>query len=495
MAQRCWASLGILLLLFAALSAYSQDTAGLRDQDKEQYVRAVGEKVTGFNDHVDSYTQKMLNRVISQEEQMQKRVAKSDSAKARRLFQYSIDSLRKFQAHIKDRMVRASRFLRGPYFPYLDTVKQSLSFLHKADGALDQASAEQAKLNGSLGSVDQMESKLATVDQINEYLRQRQEVLQSQLGNFPGLAGGLSNINKEAVYYQAQIAEYKATLSDPEKIEQLVMKVLQSTPAFQKYFQQNSQFSGLFGNPANFASAGFGASPIVNGIPSRAALQQYMRQQMPGTEGDPLQQIQQQVQNQGQGGGDGSGGGGVPGLDALQNKAGSVQTGSGPMPGFTPNKERTKSFGKRLEYGFNVQFGSSTNLLPASSTFGAQIGYKLSDKASLGIGASYSMGLGTGWNHIRLSNNSLGGRSYFKWKIAKAFFLQAEADQNYMSAFSSIAELRNLNAWQTSALAGIGKELKVNKKVSGSVLLLYDFLYTTHTPVSQPFSFRVGYNF
>jgi hypothetical protein len=338
-----------------------------------------------------------------------------------------------------------------------------------------------------------MESRLQTVDQINEYLKQRQEVLQSQLGSFPGLAGGLQNINKEAVYYQAQISGYKATLSDPDKIEKLVMKILQSTPAFQKYFGQNSQLSGLFANPAGFATSGIGTTPVVNGLPSRAALQQFMHQQVPGTEGDPTQQIQQQVQDRGNSGD----GGGIPGLDALQSKAGlsAGQLGNATGAGFTPNPQRTKPFGKRLEYGFNIQFGASTNLLPASSTFGAQIGYRFSEKTSVGIGASYSMGLGTGWNHIRLSNNALGGRSYFKWKTGKSFFLQAEAEQNYMSAFGSIAELRNLSAWQTSAMAGLGKEYKVGKKVKGSVLLLYDFLSQTHTPVTQPLSFRFGYNF
>jgi hypothetical protein len=486
-------SIWIILLLLSTLRTNAQDTTALRNNFEERYTHTVDEKITTFNSQVDTYTQKMLAGVISQEQKMQKKVARVDSAKARSLFQYSIDSLKKFESHIKEKAARVSRFLGGGYFPYLDTLKQSLSFLHKADGAMNQASAAQDKLTGSLASVDQMESKLQTVDQIDEYLKQRQEVLQSQLSSFPVVADGLKGINKEAVYYQAQIGEYKAVLSNPDKIEAQVLKILQSMPAFQKYFAQNSQFSGLFANPANFATAGVGTTPIVNGLPSRAALQQFMHQQMPGTEGDPTQQIQQQVQNQGQSG-DGAS---IPGLDALQNKTGlgSGQFGNATAAGFIPNPERTKSFGKRLEYGFNVQFGSSTNLLPASSTIGVQIGYKFSDKASMGIGASYSLGLGTGWNHIRLSNNSLGGRSYFKWKAKKAFFLQAEADQNYMSAFSSIAELRNFNAWQTSAMAGIGKEYKVGKKLNGSALLLYDFLYQTHTPITQPLSFRFGYNF
>ena len=181
MEKMLFLSIWIVFLSVSTRSAIAQDTTALRNDLKERYVRTVDEKATTFNDHLDSYTQKMLAGMINQEQKMQKKVARVDSARARTLFQYSIDSLRKFESHIKEKTARISRFLKGGYFPYLDTVKQSLSFLRKTDGALNGASGDQDKLNASLASVDQMESKLATVGQINEFLQQRQEVLQSQL--------------------------------------------------------------------------------------------------------------------------------------------------------------------------------------------------------------------------------------------------------------------------------------------------------------------------
>ena len=66
---------------------------------------------------------------------------------------------------------------------------------------------------------------------------------------------------------------------------------------------------------------------------------------------------------------------------------------------------------------------------------------------------------------------------------------------NYNSGFKSIQQLKNEDLWQRSALAGIGKKYQISKKLKGNVQLLYDFLAYKHMPVSQPFLFRVGYNF
>jgi hypothetical protein len=459
---------------------------------QQQYAADTKGKVDAFNKQVDGYTEKSLGKMIDEEQKMQKKVARIDSVKAKLLFQYSIDSLKKFQTAIKNKTARFSRFFGGNYFPYLDTLKQSLSFFSKAQSSIDQASAAQNKLTASLSSVDQMESKLGTVEQINEYLKQRQQVLQTQLTSFPGIGDNLKNLSKEAYYYQSQVSEYKKTLSDPDKIEKLALNTLQKLPAFQKFFQQNSPLSSLFASSPTPGSipGGLGSMPIVNGLPSRSTLQQFMRQQMPGaTTDDPTQAIQQQVEA--------NGGGGGSGIDDLKSKldGGSGQAGNASSPDFTPNSQKTKSLGKRLEYGVNMQFGSSSNYLPASSIFGLQAGYKLTDKSSVGIGVSYTMGLGSGWNHIRFSNQAIGFRSYIKWKPQKAFFLQGGGEWNYLTGFSSIAQLKDLNAWQASALLGIGREYKINKKMNGSILLVCDLLYNKHVPVTQPFSFRFGYNF
>ena len=484
----CLALSGLL-----SIAAHSQDTGSPEHIPlQERYLAAVNKKAASFNSAVDKNTGRTLDRIIRQEKKMQKKVAKIDSVKAKLLFAYSIDSLEKFKTGIKNKTGRAGKLLSGPYFPYLDTLRQSLGFLHQAKGAMDAAGNVRTSLDASLQSVNQMESGLATADKINEYLRQRESVLQEQLTAFPALAGNLGHINKEAACYQAQISEYKLTLQDPDKIERLALNTLEKLPAFQKFFQQNGQIAGLFSSPAGFSGSGMGTGsiPVVNGLPSRAALQTFIRGQLPIQGLDPAQFIQQQAAN--------AGAGTMPGLDDLISKAhGSGTTGNGSLPDFTPDAQQTKSFRKRLEFGANLQFGNSTNFLPATSTIGMQTGYKLNDRSSLGIGLTYTTGMGTGWNHIRLSNEAVGLRTYMKWKPMKkkTLFLQGGAEWNYLTQFKNISQLQYLNAWQTSALLGLGKTYKINKKISGDLLLVYDFLYDRHIPATRPLLMRLGYNF
>ncbi len=477
-------------------SAYSRDTdtTTLKDQQwQARYVSAVNAKTGVFNSEVEKYTDKTLEKIIRQEKKMQRKVAKVDSVKAKLLFAYSIDSLQKFQSIIKNRTGRIGKLLSGNYFPYLDTLKQSLGFLNKTKNALDAAGNAQTKMNSSLNSVDRMESDLSTADQINEYLKQRQAILQQQLNSIPGLAANLANINKQAVYYQAQISEYKSTLQDPDKIEKLALNTLEKLPAFQKFFQQNGQLSGLFASPGGFSAPGAvaGSIPVVNGLPSRAAMQQFLQGQLPGSNSggaDPTEMVQQQA-------GSASAGSGLDNLTSqLHGQGGNGDTD---LPDFTPDGQHTKSFLKRLEFGANMQFGSSTNGLPTRSNFGMQAGYKLNDRSSIGLGLSYTMGLGTGWNHIQFTNEAVGFRTYASWKPKKksGFYLQGGAEWNYLTQFGSIAQLRHFDAWQTSALAGVGKTYKINKKLSGNLLLLYDFLYNRHVPATQPLLLRMGYNF
>jgi len=500
---------GILIGILASLPGRAQEMLTGHPQDslttvstrlQQRYAAAAEKKVTDFNGKVEAATRSRLESLITQEKKMQRIVGKVDSIKAKILFKYSIDSLKRFQTMITRKTSKLNRIFKSGYFPYADSLKGSLSFLKKAQSAAGEATVAQDKLNGSLGSVEKLEDRMSTVTQINSYLQLRQAVLQSQVSRIPALAKPLQNFNGQAAAYQARINNYKQTLSDPDKIEKLVLAKLEQTAAFQQFFQQHSQLAGTFASPPALNPGSLvGSMPVVNGIPSRAALQQYAKTELPALENSDLTQvIQQKVQAAGdaaQGGGLSSPAGAIPALSTITSKfSRSGQFGNGGNPSMPTNPESGLSLGKRLEYGASIQFSGSNAFLPASANFGLQVGYKLSGKASIGIGASYGLGIGTGWKNIKFTNNSLGLRQYLKYKTGKSFFLQGGAEFNYMTAFGGIAELRNISAWQSSALLGVGREYSVGKKVKGSVLLLFDFLYSEHHPPTQPLTFRIGYN-
>lgn len=458
-----------------------------------KYAKTIDQKITRFNSQTTAYTCQALDNMIEREKKMQRRMAKSDSSLSKKLFSYSIDSLQKLKTAISTTTSRATRLINGSYFPYTDTLKQSLAFLQKASGTAGQATALGSQLTSSLQQVDALEGRFSTIASIQTFIQQRQQVLNDALGKLPQYAGDLQQLNKTAYYYSAQIGEYKSTLKDPAKIERKVLDIAEQSPAFQKLMQDNGQLSGLFTDRGSFASLPVsGNIPIVNGLPSRAMLQQYMRTTIPAMGAtNPLSQVEQQFSDAGSQ------------LGSMLNKldqSGNNVAGGNPanaantVTGFTPNSQKTKPFGQRLEWGIDFQFGKAVNYLPATANLGIKLGYKLNDRLSAGIGAGYLIGMGTGWKDIRLSNQGVGLRSYLKWQVKKGWNIQGGSEFNYMTAFSGIRQLRQFQAWQSSALLGISKQYKVSRKIKGNFQVLYDFLYRQHIPNTQPVLFRLGYD-
>ncbi len=166
------------------------------------------------------------------------------------------------------------------------------------------------------------------------------------------------------------------------------------------------------------------------------------------------------------------------------------------IPDFKPNMQKTKTFLQRIEYSSDFQFAKTNSLLPTTVDIGLGVGYKLNDKSLIGIGVSYKMGLGS-IQHISITHQGVGLRSYIDWKLKKQFFVSGGFEMNYNAQFKNIAQLNSYSDWQQSGLIGLSKKINVKTKwFKGTKLqLLYDMLCNQHTPVTQPILFRIGYNF
>lgn len=445
-----------------------------------KYVQAVDQKVARFNCQAENYTRHALDNLIGVEKKMQQRMAGSDPVRSRQLFGYSIDSLQKLKAAISAGSSRVTRFVGGGYFAYADTLKQSLAFLQHVPGTTGQATTLGGQLSSSLRQVDELEGKFSTIASIQTFIQQRQQVLNDALGKLPQYEGSLEQVNKMAYYYSAQIAQYKSTLKDPAAVERKMLDLVEQSPAFQKLMENNGRLAGLFAPRSVLTGIPLtGGGSAVSGLPSRAMLQQYIKKNMPllADTSDPLSQLQSKF-----------------------TSAGSKLHESGSMPGlssgaaFAPNSQRTKPLGRRIEWGLDLQFGRAVSYLPTTANIGVKAGYRLNDRLSVGIGVDYLVGMGMGWKDIHFTNQGVGLRSYGKWQIKKGWNIQGGAEFNYMTSFQSIAQLRALPNWQTSALVGISKQYKVSRKISGNFQLLYDFLYRQHLPNTQPVIFRLGYD-
>jgi len=299
-----------------------------------------------------------------------------------------------------------------------------------------------------------------------------------------GLVRELKKYNKELYYYSEQLKEYKQVLSDPIKFEKKAIELLSKTKVFQDFMRKNSMLASLFRIPGDPNDPTYLAS--LTGLQTRVQVNNLIQQQI--ASGGPnaqaqLQQGIQQAQSQ---------------MQQLKNKL--MQFGKGSsddiMPqGFKPNNQKTKSFLKRLEYGTNIQAQRSTYFFPATTDLGLSVGYKLNDKSIIGLGASYKVGLGRGWNNMELSSQGAGLRSYVDWKIKGSIWISGGYEMNYRSEFKSIDQLKDITAWQQSGLLGLSKVFAVKSKFfkKTKLQLLWDFLSYEQMPRTQPILFRINY--
>ncbi len=150
------------------------------------------------------------------------------------------------------------------------------------------------------------------------------------------------------------------------------------------------------------------------------------------------------------------------------------------MPNFKPNNQKTKPFLKRLELGANLQTTRTNYFFPTTSDIGLLLGYRVNNKITAGIGASYKIGWGTGINHINFSSQGASMRSFFDMKVKGSFYASGGFEYNYQEPFSSFQQVRSLSAWQQSGLVGISKMVslpgKLVKKTKAQIL--WDFLKT-----------------
>jgi hypothetical protein len=371
---------------------------------------------------------------------------------------------------------KAINKLQDEYNAYLDTLKTTFKFLQQKGGTIGKSKELQDKLAQATSRLNILEGKLQKAEEIKRYLRERKEILRQQLEKF-GMVKQLKQIEKTAYYYNEYIKEYKSLLQDRKRTEQKAMAILYSTPIFKKFIEKNSLLAGLFRIPGSNDGGNSAALPVLQGLQTRVNTQQMMQERIATGGPNALSQVRQQIQSaQGE-------------LNKLKDKIAKYGSADAEIPSFKPNSQKTKSLFKRLTYEANIQFSKSNKLLPNQSDIALGVGYQLNDKGVVGVASSVKLGLGTGWNNIKLTTQGLSLRSYLDWKIKGDFYASGGYERNYYS------QINNFPAWQSSGLMGVSKKLKIKDNRSAKFQLLYDFLSYKHVPITQPFIFRTGFTF
>jgi len=346
--------------------------------------------------------------------------------------------------------------------------------------------ANSPKAASALCQLKTLEAKMQDADQIKEYVRQRkQEIGQYVLqhANAVRIFGkDYQAMNQDLYYYSQRVREYRAMLNEPDKLEKEALALLNKLPAWQAFMKQNSQLAGLFNLPANY-----GSPQTLAGLQTRDQVAALIQRQVAAAGsggGAALQANIQSAQSQ---------------LQGYKERLQHLGEGSGDIdiPDFKPNDQKTKTFWKRLEYGANFQTTRNNYAFPTVSDLGLSLGYKLSDRSTMGLGASYKLGWGNGIQHIAFSSAGAGVRSFVDVKIKGSWYASGGLEYNYARPFSSFQRLYQWNEWTKSGLIGVSKTVTVKSRVfkKTKVQLLWDFLSYRQIPRTQAVIFRIGYNF
>ncbi|WP_298713522.1 hypothetical protein [Chitinophaga sp.] len=445
-----------------------------------KYLQQVTAKSKRYEKQVEKRASKALRRMIRLEQKMAAKLTKVDSMAAKNIFTNSLDSMQNLQAKIKGKTQALTSALNGNTGGYLDTLANTLGFLKGAGGLLGSVSKTKDKLGKSFGQVKSLQDKLQQASQIRNYIRERRNLLKSQLGQYTNMAKDLQKVNKEVYYYAQQLKEYQSIFSDRKKAEAKAMELLQKLPAYKDFMARNSQIARLFNLPG--VNSSVNVEEQLAGLQTRSQVEQLIQQRLGGGGPNASQAIRQQ-------------------MDAARSQIDELKKNfpdldnAAEMPDFKPNEMKTKSFLSRLEFGANVQFQRSNQFFPSTGDFAGQVGYRFSKNGIIGLGAAYKLGMGTGFNNIRFSHQGIGARSFADYKLKGTFFVNGGFEYNYNAAFSNPGQLSNAKSWTRSALLGIAKKYKINNKLKGNMTLLYDFLHNSQVPRTDPVKFRVGYNF
>jgi hypothetical protein len=473
----------LLLILNITTQAQGQSPSGQLITLPSKFFSKVNDKIGKLNKQLSKQTEKYLRRLLKQEEKLKRKLSRIDTTASKQLFANASTRYEQLINNMKmpDSKVGASS---GEYLPYLDSLKGSLSFLEKNNDLLQEMKSIGPKVSKSLAGVGELQSRLQHAEQVKQFIRQRKQQLTEALHKYTKLPGsftkGLQQFNKESFYYAQQVREYKEILNDPDKITQKALTILNKLPPFQEFMKQHSELAGLFGLPA-----GYGNVANLGGLQTRAQVQSMIQGQLAAAGPGGPQMLQQNLQAaQAQ-------------LNKFKDKLNQLGKGSGDieMPDFKAKSQRTKTFLERLEIGTNLQSVKSNYFFPTTTDLGLSVGYKLSDKSTIGIGGSYKVGWGKDIRNIVVTSQGAGLRSFLDVKLKGSFYASGGFEYNFQPLDTNGISMNTM--WTKSALLGVSKVVSLKSKFfkKTKLQLLWDFMSYEQIPKTQPLKFRVGYNF
>ena len=447
-----------------------------------KFFKSISSRAENYMGRIKSKTVKTLEKLARWELKIKHLLERANPETAQQLFNGDMPSFASLLEKYKEGEALFSQHTTQ-YNEYRDQLENTLKYMYRQKDELSDEKVQ--SLTAAREQLGHLNSELEYNGQVEQYIKERKKQLLEHAVRYLGKNRYLKKINQESYYYFETLANYKELFSSPGKAEQAVLALLQKIPAFSRFLQKNTMLASLFRMPGD---------PAVNagiaGLQTRAQVTGIIQQQLAAGGPSAVQQFRENLQSA------------QAHITRLKDKVMKYNAGGSndELPnGFKPNPQKSKTFWQRVETGTNIQFQRSRNFFPATGDIGLSVGYKLNDKSIIGIGGSYKLGMGSGWNHIRFTQQGAGLRGFIDWKLKGNFWITGGYEQNYRPLLLTAGPVAQANSlpWQESGLLGIGKKIPVKTKFfkKTQLQILWDFLSYRQTPRTQPIVFRAGYNF
>lgn len=444
-----------------------------------KYLDAVENKIDKYSKRISGKTEKTLAKLSKWENKIKGILDQVSPETSQKLFGNNAITFGSLLKKLQEGKTIVEGY-KTKYDEYRDKVTTSIKYLEDQKDMLDKKFVQPISI--AKKKLNELEQEVNNTEAVEAFIKERKKQLIDEAVKYIGKSKYLTKIDKESYYYIETLRNYKELFNDKKKVEEVALKVLNKIPAFTKFVQQNSILTSLFRQPSN---GGITMASFA-GLQTRAGVQSMIQERIAAGGPNARELIGQNMQQ------------GQAALNSLKTKI--IKAGGGGsdanIPNFKPNTQKSKTFLQRLEYGSNIQYSKNNSYVPTTADIALSIGYKLNDKSVVGIGASYKLGIGN-IQHIKLTHEGLGLRSFIDWKLKKQFFISGGVELNYNAQFKNIGQLKNYTDWQKSGLIGLTKKINFKTRFTKGtkVQLLYDFLSRQHIPVSQPVIFRIGYQF
>jgi hypothetical protein len=472
----------IFLWLYITFPAIAQEEDAIVGIKGKQYLNSNIKRLSVYNRKTDELQSRLLVRLKKHEDRFARHLKKSDSAAYVRFQQQpiSFDSI----ANIEKKNLPASS-LKLPRIDSLNAINKFISGKAPTNQNAEKATSEFGD------QLKEQKNKLAGNQQVNGLIEQRLAFLKSLNTNPKTKLKGLGGMDKQVFYAKSKIQALKEISEDPSKVEEQALEYLQGEEGFDKLLQNAS------GNNSN-ALAGKSVDELERmGYQTK----RQMTAQLQGKLGSGLSTVQQNMAAQVKDYSDK-----LKDVKSIQTtikqtKQSATQFKNTEKPAFKVNLMRGKPFMQRIEKQFNWQANrAALDGKPATLQLSGMAGFRHTPKLSYGLGLALITGLGQNWNHVKISFEGLGLRSYAAWQWQYGIGAYVGYERTYKQAafitsqgeiISSEYNNHNKSAYNDAVLVGLTKSYKLNDKLNGSIQVLYD-IWWKEKGLKTPIQLRIA---